>query len=170
MATRDVSIVTFNTLPDSTGDVFPAPADTQLTMTNAKKMICMVMKYPAGAGDEGFESSFPIPQDYVSTPEVVIRYIIDGTPANVVAFGFQQIRRADSDPFDAAYEAEDIASNSTWTGYADEDLVEEIITLTPATAFVKGDDVPYFFFIDDDVHTFTGNALLLSLRFRYSDA
>ena len=169
MATFDYPILNHSLMPDSSGDVFPAPVSTQLTLTNAKRQNCIVMQFPTGA-DVGLELSFKIPQNYVGTPKLFIQGILDGTPANVLAFGAQQLSRADSEAVDTAYEAEDTASNSTWTGYSNEDMYEEEITLTPASAYVADDTVYLFFYRDDSVDTTTFNFLLTGLFFRYDDA
>lgn len=169
MVTHDIDMLGgLGVNPDAGGFIQPDLVSNQLTLTNSKDRLAMVLQDPAGAGDSFIESGFTVPQNYVGTPLVVIRYIIDGTPASVVAFRAQFLILADSGAFDAAYGAQRLASNSTWTGYADEDEVEEIIT--PTDTFAAGRDVSYLFGIDDSVHTFTGNCLLLTLRFRYNDA
>lgn len=155
--------------PDTSGDVDPSFLDVELSMTNAKHIDCMVMEYPTGS-DIGGELVFTVPQNYAGSPVLVIRGVLDGTPANVLAFGAQQLSRDDSESADAAYEAEDTASNSTWTGYADEDHYEETITLTPAAAYVAGDEVHLKFYRDDSVDTTTFIFLLTDLLFQYSDS
>lgn len=153
---------------DTSGDIYPSTLNVEMALTNAKLQTCIVMEFPTGS-DIGFELAFNIPQNYAGSPVLVIRGVLDGTPANVLAFGAQQLSRADSESVDTAYEAEDLASNSTWTGYADEDMYEETITLTPASAYVAGDTVLLKFYRDDSVDTTTFNFLLLDLLFQYSD-
>jgi len=149
--------------------VYPSPLSSELALTNAKEQLAIVMPFPTGA-DLGFELAFPIPQGYVSTPTIVFRGIIDGTPASILAFGAQQLGVDDSESIDQAYEAEDLHSNSTWTGYADEDMYEGTITLTPAAVYVAGDMVFLKFYRDDSVDTSTWNFLLVDLLFRYTEA
>jgi len=154
--------------PDTSGDVFPSFLDVELSMANAKHIPCYVMDYPTGS-DIGGELVFSIPKNYAGSPVLVIRGILDGSPANILAFGAQQLSRADSESADTAYEAEDTASNSTWTGYADEDHYEETITLTPAAAYVVDDEVHLKLYRDESVDTTTFNFLLTDLLFEYSD-
>jgi hypothetical protein len=154
---------------DTSGDIFPGILNVEMTLTNAKLQACVVMEFPTGS-DIGIETSFVIPQNYVDTPVLVIRGILNGTPASVLAFGAQQLSRDDSETVDAAYEAEDLASNSTWTDYAIEEMYEETITLTPAAAYVAGDTVFLSFYRDDSVDTTTFDFLLTDLLFRYNDA
>lgn len=153
---------------DVSGEVYPSKLSIELTMTNAKDQDCIVMEFPTGS-DIGFSLSFDVPAGYVGSPALLIKGVLDGTPANVLAFGAQQLSRADSEAVDTAYEAEDLANNSDWTGYADEDMFEIAITLTPASAYVVGDTVFLWFFRDDSVDDTTFNFLMQHLFFQYSD-
>lgn len=161
--------LTARLLPDSSGLVFPSTMSLQMSLTNAKSLPVYVWGFPAGA-DIGFEFSFVLPQNYVGTPLFVIRGIIDGTPANVLAFGVQFVAVADNETTDVAYEAEDLASNSTWTNYADEDMYEETITPTPSAAWSAGKTVLCKIFRDDSVDTTTFDFLLTELALRYNDS
>ena len=149
--------------------VYPSKLSSELTLTNAKAQMCIVMPYPTGA-DLGISFSFVIPQNYDSAPVLVLRGILNGTPANVMAFGVTQLGRDDSEAVDTAYEAQDLASNSTWTGYANEDQYEETITLTPASAYQPGDVVYCRLYRDDSVDTTTFDFLLQHVAFQYTEA
>lgn len=164
--TTEISILNHTTALDS--GVYISKLNSEMTLTNAKNQLCIVIPDPSS--DIGFELAFSVPQNYSADPVLVIRGALDGTPANILAFGAQQLSRADSEAVDTAYEAEDTASNSTWTGYSDEDMYEETITLTPAAAYVAGDVVLLKFYRDTSVDTWTGNFLLLDLLFRYTEA
>lgn len=157
-----------HTLAPDTG-VYISKLSSQLTLTNAKQQLCIVMPFPTGS-DLGFEVAFKIPENYSADPVLVITGVIDGTPANILGFGATQLSRADSEAVDTAYEAEDTASNSSWTGYADEDQYIETITLTPAAAYVAGDTVYLKFYRDDSVDTQTIDFLLTDLEFQYTEA
>lgn len=169
MATLQMPILGATLGLDASGDIFPSTLDTQMTLTNAKLQQCIVMEFPTGS-DIGFELSFTVPQNYVGSPVLVIKGVLDGTPASVLAFGAQQLSREDSESVDTAYEAQDLAENSTWTGYADEDMYEETLALTPAAAYVVGDTIFLWFFRDDSQDTTTFDFLLTDLLFQYSDA
>lgn len=156
-------------VPDTSGDIYPSTLNAEMSLTNAKYQRCMVMEFPTGT-DLFVAVGFTIPQDYVGSPVLVIKGVLDGTPANVLAFGAQINYLADSEAVDAAYETEDLANNSTWTGYADEDMYIETITLTPASAFVAGDYVLLRVYRDDSVDTTTFNFLLTDLLFQYANA
>ncbi len=169
MATHEIGILGAMTAPDDSGDVFQEPLETALALgtVDLGELLCMTMLAPTGA-DIGLYGKFNIPQNYAGTPVLVIRGVI-GEAANTLAFGVQQLGRGDSESIDTALEAEDTASNATWTGYAAEDLYEETITLTPAAAYAAGDEVFFFFYRDDSVDTQTGEFHLTGLFFQYSD-
>lgn len=167
MATFQMPILN-NTINFDAG-VYPSTMAAEMTLTNSKATSVIVMPYPTGA-DVGLMGAFTIPQNYVGTPVFVIRCIIDGAPANTMGFGVQQICIDDNDSADVAYEAEDTASNATWTGYADEDLYEETITITPTATYNAGDVVFWYLYRDDSVDTTTLNVLLVDVLFQYADA
>ncbi len=169
MATFEMPILGASFMPDTSGDIYPSKISAELTMTNAKDQTCVMMEYPTGS-DIGFSVSFTIPQNYAGTPVLVIKGVIDGTPANVLAFGAQQLGRDDNELVDTAYETEDLAENNTWTDYVDEDMYEETLALTPASAYAAGDTVFLWFFRDDDQDTTTFNFLLTDLLFQYADS
>lgn len=170
MATHDIPILGFATLPDSSGNVFFQALETALVTTAANLLnLGFVMPDP-GAADEGLFGKFNIPQNFVASPRLVIRGVLNGTPANTLAFGLQQTGGiAPSETVDVAYETEDTANNAVWTGFVDEDLYEEIITITPASAYVAGDEVFYFFYRDGSVDDATFQFVLTGLFLRYND-
>jgi hypothetical protein len=149
--------------------VYPSILDEEMTLTNAKEQACIVMAYPTGT-DIGVHLAFEIPQNYSSAPAIILRGVIDGSPANTLGVAAQQLSRADSEAVDTAYETEDTASNGTWTGYADEDEYEISITLTPAAAYVAGDTVYLWVYRDDNVDTTTWNFLVTRVIFSYTES
>jgi len=170
MATHDIPILGFATLPDTTGNVFFEKLETAVATAAANlDMLGFTMPDP-GAADEGLSGKFNIPQNYSGTPVLVIRGILNGTPDNTLGFGFNfTLGRADSETADIAYET-DLANNATWTGYADEEMYEETITITPSAAFAAGDEVFFFFYRDGSVDDATFEFNLTGLFFRYNDA
>ena len=106
----------------------------------------------------------------VGTPELVITGILSGTPSSILAFGFGQTGGiGDSDTVNLPYETADLANNSVWTDYADEDYYEEVIAITPAVAYVPGQKVFYFCYRNGAVDTTTIDFIVDDLIFRYSD-
>lgn len=165
--TTQLSILNHTLAPDT--GVYISKLTSQMALTNVKNQICVVMPFPTGS-DLGFEVAFTVPQYYSSSPVLVARGVIDGTPANTFGIGAQLLQVAASATIDAAYEAEDTASNGTWTGYADEEIYTLSITLTPSSAFVAGNTVFIKFYRDDSVDSTTWDFLLLDLLFQYTEA
>lgn len=163
----DISIL--NATLNFDAGVYPSKLSSELTLTNTKGQSCIVMAYPTGA-DLGFSVEFTVPVNYSSTPNIRLWGVIDGTPANVFGVGAKLLERAISDASDTAYEAEDLASNSTWTGYADEDYYYIDIALTPSAAFTPGRRVQLYVYRDDSVDTQTINFLLMDALFTYTAA
>ena len=159
------------TTPDASGDIFFQPLESAETLTTGAfgTLLCCTMLAPTGA-DIGVYGKFNIPQNYSGTPVLVIRGML-GEAANTLAFGFNFIQRAHSETMEIAFET-DLINNATWTGLAAEEMYEETITITPATAFVAGDEVFFFFYRDDsvDLQTTATGFHLTGLFFRYSDA
>lgn len=139
--------------------VYPSRLDSELSLTNTKIESCIVLPAPTGS-DIGFSFSVRVPDDYASGPKFVFRGVIDGTPANVFGVGVQLLERDVSVTVDAAFETEDLANNSTWTGYADEEEYELSVTLTPASALTAGRTLHLKVYRDDSVDTQTINFLL----------
>lgn len=160
----DISIIG-NFKPDA--GVYLSTLAAQMALTNDKQQLVWVLPFPTGA-DLGGSLVFKVPSNYASTPVLVFRGIIDGTPANTFAVGVQLLERDVSASVDTAYEAEDTASNATWTGYADEDEFELTVTLTPASALTPGRMLYLKLYRDDSVDTTTWDFLLTDLSFRYN--
>lgn len=170
MATRDLQILGTTIRPDGSGDVWPASVKTELTLSNALgNEGCFVM--PAAAtisADTGVHGSFTVPRDFVDTPVLTIHGILDGAPTTlVIAFGVQMAPTADDEAYDVALGTQSIASASS-VSQVDKDRYVETISL--GDTFAALDEVTFFFFIDDSVHTYTGKFLLTSLFFTYNDA
>ena len=148
--------------------VYVEAIDSAITLTNPKLQTGIYMPFPT-AGDLGLEVTFPVPQNYSADPVLVLRGILVGSPSGNMAWGAQQLSIGDSGAVDTAYETEDLGANSTWTGYATEDMYEETIVLTPASAYTPGDTIFLRLYRDDSADTTTFDFLLLDLSFRYTE-
>lgn len=149
--------------------VYLSKLTSQMSLTNVKNQLCWVLPFPTGS-DLGGELQFTIPSNYGSTPVIILKGVIDGTPANTFGVGLQELARASSATIDAAYATQDLASNATWTGYADEEMYQISITPTPSSAYVAGDTVFMRIFRDDSVDNTTWDFLLTDLIFEYTEA
>lgn len=168
MAEVDLPILTNLSLDTN---VFQDKVKNILTLSNAlgEEIVTVLPAAATISADTGIHGEFTVPQNYASGPKAVIRGILDGDPSTlVIAFGIQMKPGADNEAYDLALNAQDIASASS-VSHDDMDIYEEVIDpLTNAGTFVKGDDCPFFLYIDDDVHTYDGLFLLSGLFFRYT--
>lgn len=169
MATFDYPIIGPTTLPAS-GVWFDRVGNQIAAANEVGNQLCIVME--AVGADEGFYGSFNVPQNYVGTPVIVVKGILDGAPgANVdLGFAIQGIAIADNESADQAYNAEDAAQDTDIDDYVDEDLYEETISLSNFGTLAAGDTALFYFIIDDSGTTYAGNFLLTDLIFRYADA
>ena len=169
MATIRRSIINGSLTPDPTdvGGVYWDLIANQLTLANAVRgyPACIVMEEPNGNGDAGVAGLFVVPASYSSNPVLRITGILNGSPANTLAFGVTMGPVADNEAFDAAHDSEDTASASL-SGYSDEDVYVETISLS--NTFAAGDLVSFFFYWDDSVASpWTGTFLLTDLEFQW---
>jgi len=161
-----------NTIPEST--VFPDMVSNQITsaaLPSIGGQLCFVMN--DGGADEGIYGSFAIPKNYVGTPKIVARGVLDGAPgaADTMGFGFRKRAVANNEAADGTYDAEQVVTatiGSNGTAHSDEDEIELSITLT-AGDYAVDDSVYFYFYIDTSGMTYAGNFLLTSLMFEYTD-
>lgn len=164
-------ILGFQTIPDSSGNVFPAPLDQEITFTNAKKCFGIVFNDPAA--NLVLHGGFVVPSDFSSTPKIRATMIIDGAPAAsaIAGLGFRQNQIADSETVDVAFETDELWQKTidSGAGYANEDLLVMLSDALGGT-FAAGDWVPFEFFRDTSIDTFAGKLILVGLEFDYTAA
>ena len=167
MATFRLPILGAQTVPDD-GPFF-APINTQITAGTVDGSELALVLDCDPASDLGCRGGFHVPKNYVGSPVLVIRGIVDGTVGTEdIHVAMTLLGRADNEAYDTAHEAEDTA-NFQSNAYADEDVFEETIALTVTLAV--DDDVNFHFYVDSSGGTpFTGNILVTGLFFQYSDA
>jgi hypothetical protein len=146
---------------------------TAATAPSVGNLRCYVLA--DGGSDEGVYCRFTIPKNYVGSPAVVIRGILDGAPSNGDDLGFSFRKRAvaDNESADGTFDAEQTTQNTdiggTGSAYSNEDLYATSITLT-AGDYAVDDEVYGYLAIDASGTTYTGNFLLTSIEFQYADA
>lgn len=146
---------------------------TSATAPSIGTQTCWVLA--DGGADEGVYVRFPIPKNYVGTPKLVIKGILDGAPGagDDLGFGFRKRAVANNESADGTFDAEQTVQNtdigSTGTNHANEDLYEASITLT-GSDYAVDDEVYGYLYIDASGTTYAGNFLLASLEFEYADA
>lgn len=127
-----------------------------------------------GGTDLGWYGEFLVPKNYVGTPKIVIRGILDGAPgaSDTLGFGFRKRAVANNEAADGTFDAEQAVSStigSSGSAHSDEDEVELSITLT-AGDYAVDDSVYYYLYIDATGTSYTGNFLLTGAYFEYADA
>lgn len=146
---------------------------TAATAPSIGNQTCFVLA--DGGADEGVYVKFSVPQNYVGTPLLVIRGVLDGAPGagDDLGFGFRKRAVASNEAADGTFDAEQTAQDtdigSTGTNFSNEDLYEETITLTGGD-YAVGDEVYGYVYIDASGTTYAGNFLLTSVEFQYADA
>jgi len=167
MPTSTVSIMGMSTVPDDAGPYF-APmsvADSGIGTAPGLELALVLDCDPAT--DLGCSGKFRVPEDFSSTPVLIINGTIDGTVGTEdIHCAMSLLGLADNEAYDAAFEAQDAAVFQS-DAYTDQDVFEETISLTVTLA--ANDMVAYHFFIDASGGTpFTGNILVTGLFLRYT--
>lgn len=160
--------------PDST--CYPTMIADQITEAAAPSVgnIPAWLMVDAGS-DNGVYVCFAVPKNYVGTPKLVVRGVLDGAvgATDTLGFGFRKRAVADNEAADGSFDAEQTVSSTIGatggSSHADEDLIELSITLT-AGDFAVDDEVFGYLYIDASGTTYAGNFLLTSVLFEYTDA
>jgi hypothetical protein len=168
MATHRIPIIGAMTVPDSTGECYFDNVNNQMTLgTSAARNLVVVLKDPTA--DTGFYGSFTVPKNYVGTPVIVVRGILDGTVGATSAdFEFSYVALADNESFEAGW-VESVTFNSGNTnGWADEDVIE--VSGSCSANFAVDDDVFFYFKRDQGTDDFVGDFHVTGLFFQYADS
>jgi hypothetical protein len=173
MATHRKSILNQSTRLDS--GVFPDSVANQITEATTPSLgdvLCYVLA--DGGADEGLYGRFAIPKNYVGTPKIVLKGVLDGAPgaADTLGFGVRKRAVANNEAADGTFDAEQVVSaiiGSDGTNHADEDLIELSITLTGGD-YAVDDEVFFYVYLDASGTSYAGNVLLTGVEFEYADA
>lgn len=155
--------------------VFPDRITNQLSLTNTTIGNQIAYVIVDAGSDVGVHARVEIPKNYVGSPVLVVKGILDGAPgaSDTLGFGCTGIARADNETVDVAYGSEDAASatiGSGGTSHSDEDFYEETITLTNLGAPAVDDTLFLYVYLDTSGTTYAGNFLLTSIELQYADA
>lgn len=155
--------------------VFLATVGSQITAAASPSVgsqLCYVLN--DGGANEGIYFDFPIPKNYVGSPVLVARGILDGAPgaADVLSLGFRKRAVANNESADGTFDVEQIGSRtigSSGDNYTDEDEIEITINLT-AGDYSVDDSVYGYLYINASATTYAGNLLLKNVLLQYADA
>jgi hypothetical protein len=167
MATFELPILNHSVQLDFSGEVYFYMLNDILTMAQPKYQLGIVFEDPTT--NVSLFCSFVVPQNYDSSPVLVIRGIVrETTPAGNLGFGVTMLPVADNEGVDQAYATEDTVEKAIGS-YTDEDMLVTEISLSTPT-FAVGDTVFTDFFRDESGDTATDCIFILTdLSFKYSD-
>lgn len=170
MATHDISILGWNTLPDSAGNVFFEPYSVKAT-NDAFPQIVVV--FNETALKQGIYGAFPIPQNYVGTPLIVIVWTSTAITGTCVwDFDYRAVGGNDTESLDQATVQENVTVSDVAPGAANRRL--EVTVALTAGNLAAGDTVEFELSRDgtDAADTLAGAAaaILHDVLFRYNDA
>lgn len=169
MATHIIPILGPGTLPDSSGNVYAEPAAVNLQANDRYPAIVFVFKDTSTRLALGV--SFRVPQNYVGTAKILLRWATTAT-ANKVVWEFDYTSVATGESGDPSADQESVASTGTTVPGTARLLAEESITLTgsnlAAGDFVMGQIIRDG--ADTTNDTAAASAYLLGAYFSYSDA
>lgn len=144
---------------------------TSATAPSVGNLLCYVLL--DSGSDEGIYFSFHVPKNYVGSPKIVIKGILDGAPGatDTLGFGFRKRAVADNESADGTFDAEQTTTatiGSSGSNHANEDLYVTSITLT-AGDYTVDDEVFGYLYIDASGGNYIGNFLLTDVEFEYTD-
>lgn len=155
--------------------VFPDLVSNQITAAATPSIGDLVAYVMNDAGsDEGVRGRFSIPKNFVGTPKLVVKGILDGAvgATDTLGFGVRKRAVANNEAADGSFDAEQTVSATIGatggSSHSDEDLIELSITLT-AGDYAVDDEVFVYVYIDASGTTYAGNFLLLAVEFEYTD-
>ena len=168
MATHRIPIFGFNTVPDSSGDVFLEPYTVKATNDVWGHLVFVFNDTATRIGVSGV---FEVPENYVGTANLVIRWTTTATTGDVeFDFDYRAVGGDDLESLDQAGTQESVNQNDTAPSATDERMTATL-TLTDGN-FAAGDTVEFELFRDG---TDAGDTLAAAVQihgafFEYADA
>lgn len=168
MATHRIPILGWQTVPDTSGDVFFEPYTVKATNDNWGLMACIFNDSGTRIGLRGV---FQVPQDYVGTANLIVVWTSTATAGDVEwDFDYRAVGGNDTESLDQATAQETVNASDTAPSAVNERM-EISISLTDGN-FAVADTVEFEHFRDgvDAGDTMAAAAILFGLFFEYSDA
>lgn len=167
MATHRIPILGFNTVPDTSGDVFFEPYTIKATNDVWGYLVAI---FNDTAARDGLRGAFTVPQNYVGTANLVIIWTTTATTGDVEwDFDYRAVGGNDTESLDQSGTQESVNGNDTAPSATDERM-EFTIALTDGN-FAVGDLVQFEFFRDgtDGGDGISAAVQLHALYFEYND-
>lgn len=144
MATHRISILGWQAVPDTSGDVFFEPYT--IKATNDVWGYLVVVFNDTSARD-GLQGSFDIPQNYVGSANIIIHWTSTATTGDVEwDFDYRAVGGNDTESLDQAGTQESVNQNDTAPSAANERMTATL-AVTDAN-FAAGDTVQFELFRD----------------------
>ena len=165
MATFRLPILNAQSKPEAGGDVRIEPVSQHLA-NDLYDYLAVV--FDDTATRDGIHGKFTVPQNYVNTANLVLRWFTPAT-TGAVEWDFDYRAIAPGESGDPSTDQESVNAASTADATA-RDIVNVSIALTDGN-FAAGDEVPFTLFRDgtDAGDTLADVAVLIGAYFEYSD-
>jgi hypothetical protein len=173
MATVQIPILGWGTVPDNSDEVFFEPFTVLASNDVWGRLIC---RFGSSNSEQptvrmGLRGGFVVPQDYVDTANIVIVWTATLTAGNVVwDFDYRAVGGNDAESLDQAGTQESVSVTDAAPGTAYYRLAVTV-AVTDGN-FAAGDEVEFELFRDgtDGSDTMAGSAILFQLLFEYANA
>ena len=168
MATHRINILGGNTIPESTGNVFPELYTTKATNDQWANLVWV---FNDTATRDELYGTFDVPQNYVDTANLVVVWTTTATTGDVEwDFDYRAVGGNDTESLDQTGTQESVNSADTAPSAAHERL-ELTIALTDGN-LAAGDTVTFALARDgtDAGDTMSAAAILFGAYFEYNDA
>ena len=164
MATHRISILGAGTIPDTSGEVFFQPYSI---VDSGTVLDPLVLMFNDSGTKDGVRGSFEVPQNYVDTANLVMKWTANATSGTVI-FDWSVLASSITEDMGAAAVRTSETVTDTKTGTA---FLLEVISMTLTdTDYVAGDLVTFELFRDTVNDTMAAAAAVFSVHFEYADA
>jgi len=167
VATHRIPILGWQTLPDTSGNVFFEPADVKASNDVWDRLVCV---FNDTAARDGLHGAFNVPKNYSSAANLIVVWTSTATSGDVeFDCDLRAVGGNDTESLDQTGNQESVNANDTAPSATDERM-EITIALTDAN-FAADDTVLFTLFRDgtDAGDTIAAAVQLVDLFFEYSD-
>lgn len=168
MPLYDVPLINAWAQPDTGGNTYFEGLKTNFS--TAGLLNHMVLAFAGQSSREGIDGKFRVPQNYISTPSLIVELAATAT-GNIVVIDFEYNAVGTTEPFSAtAMQSTAGTLNVSLAGTVARDRLTGNTTLAAAN-FAAGDEVPFRLLRDgaNTSDTYAGTVWCFNAVFRYAD-
>lgn len=166
MATHRIPILGFNTMPDTSGNVY---FDSYPNLATNDLWDHGHWCFANPSADLHLHGVFAVPQNYVGTAKIIVVWTSTVTSGNFgIEFAYRAVGGDDSESLDQNSAQETVNDTDVAPGATDRRM-EKSLSLTSAN-LAAGDTVEFRFTRDDSADSLAGIVQLVQLLFEYADA